>query len=184
MVRVQTLISADEIRGRVRALAKQISADYAASPDLVLVGVLRGSVCFLADLMREIDLPLRFDCIGLKSYAGTEGGTPIVTTELIDVVAGADVLLVEDIVERGTTLRAALDAVSALGPRSLEICALLRKAIAGQGPLPPARYIGFEIGPEFVVGYGLDYNQRFRNLPCIAIPSPADLAAAGATRNP
>src|SRR5258708_33429138 len=98
------LVSADDIRRRVGELGRQITSDYAGSPDLVLVGVLRGSLCFFADLMRAVELELRVDCLGLRSYDGRVAGEPVVTTDLVDSLDGADVILVEDIIERGRTL--------------------------------------------------------------------------------
>lgn len=172
---VQVLLSSDDIAARVRALGAAIARDYADSTDLVLVGVMRGSVCFLADLMRAIERPLRIDFCGVRSYSGTTGGNPELISDLLGEVRGADVIVVEDIIERGVTLRAAMELISRQGPASLDVCALLRKDVPREWE-PKARYIGFEIGPEFVVGYGLDYEQRFRNLPHIGIPEPGELA--------
>jgi hypoxanthine phosphoribosyltransferase len=171
---MRLLLSSDDIADRVRALGAAIARDYAGSRDLVLVGVMRGSVCFLADLMRAIDRPLRIDLCGVRSYSGTEGGDPELLSHLLGDVRGADVIVVEDIIERGMTLRAATELISQQRPASLEVCALLRKDVPREWE-PKARYVGFEIGPEFVVGYGLDYEQRFRNLPYIGVPEPGEL---------
>lgn len=159
----------------MRELGAAIAHDYAGSHDLVLVGVMRGSVCFLADLMRAIERPLRIDFCAVRSYTGTTGGAPELVTDLLGDVRGADVVIVEDIIERGVTLRAAMELVQRQGPASVEIAALLRKDVKREWE-PVARYVGFEIGPEFVVGYGLDYEQRFRNLPYIGVPEAGDLA--------
>jgi len=171
---VRALLTKEQIDQRVRELGAEIARDYADSPDLVLVGVMRGSLCFLADLMRAIDRPLRIDMCSVQSYEGTKGGDPGSVTDLLGDVRGADVVLVEDIIERGVTLRAALELVKRGEPASVRICALLQKDIPRDWE-PNATYVGFEIGPEFVVGYGLDYNQRFRNLPYIGVPDEEDL---------
>lgn len=171
---MRVLLTKEQIDQRVRELGAEITRDYADSNDLVLVGVMRGSVCFLADLMRAIDRPLRIDFCAVQSYEGTTGGKPGLVTDLLGDVRGADVVLVEDIIERGVTLRAALELVKRSEPASVRICALLQKDVPRDWE-PEAAYVGFEIGPEFVLGYGLDYNQRFRNLPYIANPNEDDL---------
>lgn len=145
----------------------------------MLVGILRGSLCFLADLSRAVHLPAYVDCLGLRSYVGTEGGQPRVTADLVEDIAGADVVVVEDIVERGTTLAMALDVLRRMQPGSLAVCTLLRKPAAASVPIPELRYVGFEIADEFVVGYGLDFNGRYRNLPAIRVLDPAEARAAG-----
>ncbi|MCC7364451.1 MAG: hypoxanthine phosphoribosyltransferase [Dehalococcoidia bacterium] len=173
---VRVLITAEEIASCVRELGARIADDYRDSPDLVLVGVLRGSFCFLADLARAIHVPLRVDCIGLASYAGDRAGAVRITSDLVENIEGADVIVVEDIIERGSTLGAALELLAARQPASLAVCSILRKDVPREHDID-ARYVGFEIADEFVVGYGLDYAQRFRNLPYIGIPGPEDLAA-------
>jgi len=171
---VRVLLSSNQIQARVREMGAGISRDYATSTDLVLVGVMRGSVCFLADLMRAIDRPLRIDFCAVRSYSGTSGGTPELVTNLLGDVRGADVVIVEDIIERGVTLQAVMQLVERQEPKSVALCTLLRKDIVRNWE-PKVRYVGFEIGPEFVVGYGLDYEQRFRNLPYVGIPDPGEI---------
>lgn len=171
---MRVLLSQETIATRVRELGAQIAADYAGSPDLVLIAVMRGSMCFVADLMRAIDRPLRLDYLALRSYDGIDGADVSITTELTEPLAGADVLIVEDIVDRGATLKVAYDLVRRQGPRSIEVCTLLQKPPLQPG-VPEPRYTGFSIERVFVVGYGLDYDQHFRNLPYIAVPNEADL---------
>ena len=167
---IRELISAGAIEKRVAELGRAITSDYAASTDVVLVGILRGSLVFLADLARQVNLPLRVDCLGLRSYAGKVGGEVRLTAELLDDVRGADVIVVEDIIERGTTLRMALDVIRGGAPRSMAVCALLRKPAAHDvASFPEARYVGFDIGDAFVVGYGLDHDGLFRNLPYVGV---------------
>lgn len=177
---MQPLISASTIAHRVRELGASIRADYAASPDPVLVGVLRGSLPFLADLMRAIDRPLRVDLLTIRSYQGTGAAPPELLSGLSEPLAGSDVLVVEDIVDRGETIAAVTGVLAASGARSVAVCSLL---VRRERALPPGiepRYAGFEIGPDFVVGYGLDYNQRYRNLPYIAVlGEEMDLDGAG-----
>ncbi|MFN8507691.1 MAG: phosphoribosyltransferase family protein [Dehalococcoidia bacterium] len=163
---MRELIPADAIAARVRELGAEITRDYRDSPGLVLVGILRGSLCFLADLARAIDLPVRIDVMALRSYAGETGGTVELLAGPFDPVEGADVLLVEDIIERGATVARATASLLAAGARSVEVCALLWKPAGGGAP---GRYTGFEIPDAFVVGYGLDLDQRYRNLPFVAI---------------
>ncbi|MGE5597579.1 MAG: phosphoribosyltransferase [Hyphomicrobiales bacterium] len=169
------LIPAVRIRRRVEELGEEIARDYARSDDLVLVGLLRGSVCFLADLMRAIDRPLRIECLDLRSYNGYRAGEVIVYSSELTGLEGADVIIVDDVLDRGRTIQAAIDMARSLGPASVEACTLLRKDVA-RSPEVSVRYVGFDIGPDFVVGYGLDYSQRFRNLPFVGIPSASDLS--------
>ena len=161
------LIDADRIRQRVAELGGEIARDYAGRR-LVLVGVLNGAVVFLADLMREIDLPLEMYMMAASSYEGTESTGSVEITKTLDAdISGRDVILVEDIVDTGITLQRLLTDLQAEAPASLEVCALLskpsRRVVEAQ-----AKYIGFDIPDEFVIGYGLDYNQQYRNLPYIA----------------
>lgn len=173
---MRELISAETIADRVRELGAEITRDYAGSNDLVLIGMLRGSVCFLPDLMRAIGLPMRIGFLGLHRYDGTVGGDLRLSADETDNIAGADVIVVEDIVEKGTTLHAALDLLRERLPGSLAVVALLQKPGLAEFPLPELRYVGFEAGPEWVVGYGLDLDQRYRNLPYIAALEREDLA--------
>ena len=163
----KTLITADAIREKVREIGGEITRDYAGKRP-VLVGVLNGALIFMADLMREIDLPLEAYMMAASSYDGYEStGTVEIIKPLDASITGCDVILVEDIVDTGITLDCLLESLRAEQPASLEVCALLDKKSRRQMEVP-LKYVGFEIPDEFVVGYGLDYNQQFRNLPCVA----------------
>ncbi len=167
--KLDVLISEADLRERVRALGAQITRDYAAR-SLLVVGVLKGSFVFLADLVRAIDLPLAVDFIGISSYEGTTTtGVVKITSDLGRSIEGKDVLLVEDIVDTGLTMRYLLDNLGTRGPASIEICALLEKPARARVTIP-IRYRGFVIGDEFVVGYGLDWDGRMRNLPFVGVP--------------
>lgn len=165
--RFKVLISEEQIRERVHELGAQITKDY-ANKELVLVGVLKGAVLFMSDLARSIDLPLSMDFLGVSSYGDrTESsGVVQITQDLTRPIVDRDVLIVEDIVDTGLTLSFLVENLLVRMPRSLKICTLLHK---------PARlvkevvldYVGFVIEDHFVVGYGLDYEQRYRNLPFI-----------------
>ena len=169
MPRVDVLIPEADLRERVRALGRDLTRDYAGR-SLVVVGVLKGSFIFLADLVRAVDLPLEVDFVGLSSYEGTSTtGVVRITADLARPIEGKDVLLVEDIVDTGLTLRYLLDDLAARGPASLKVCALLEKPSRARVAVP-IDYRGFVIGDEFVVGYGLDWDGRMRNLPYVGIP--------------
>ena len=163
------LISAEEIGRKVRELGEWISEDYAGK-DPVLVGVLKGSMVFLADLMRAISVPHRVDFMAVSSYgSGTEtSGVVRITKDLDESITGEDVLIVEDIVDTGLTLHYLLDVLQARRPKSVRVCTLLDKLSRRQVDVSVA-YRGFEIPDEFVVGYGLDYDQRYRNLPDVRV---------------
>ena len=166
---LRTLIDADRIRQRTAELGMQITQDYAGK-EPVLVGVLTGALVFMADLMREIKLPLEVYMMAASSYAGTEStGSVEITKSPNADISGRDVILVEDIVDTGITLERLLRELQAERPASLEVCALLDKPSRRVTDIPAPRYIGFEIANEFVVGYGLDYNERYRNLRYIAV---------------
>ena len=163
----KALITADDIREKVREIGSEISRDYAGKQP-VLVGILNGALIFMADLIREIDLPLEAYMMAASSYDGYEStGTVEIIKPLDASITGRDVILVEDIVDTGTTLDCLLESLQDENPASLEVCALLDKKSRRQVEVP-IKYIGFEIPDEFVVGYGLDYNQRYRNLPYVA----------------
>ena len=167
----KVLISEEEIRRRVGELASQVESDFAGR-DLVVVGLLTGTLMFLADLVREIDLPLRLDFIGVSSYGdGTESCKLMFTKELKLDVANRDVLLVDDILDTGKTLRAVINKLGEMTPRQIRTCVLLSKKARREYDIP-ADYIGFEISDEFVVGYGLDYAEKYRNLRHIGILKP------------
>jgi hypoxanthine phosphoribosyltransferase len=167
--RVDVLIPEADLRARVRELGAQITRDHAGRA-LVVVGVLKGSFIFLADLVRAIDLPLTVDFIGISSYQGTStSGVVQITSDLGRPIEGKDVLLVEDIVDTGLTMRYLLDNLATRGPASLKVCALLEKPSRAR-VVVPIDYRGFAIGDEFVVGYGLDWDGRMRNLPYVGVP--------------
>ena len=163
------LIAADALQQRIVELGEEITADYAGRRPL-LVGVLKGAFMFMSDLIRQIDLPVELDFMAVSSYgASTKTSGVVRILKDLDVdLAGRDVLLVEDIVDSGLTLAYLRDLLLARSPASLQVCALLVR----EGSRPSAaelRYVGFEVPPEFVIGYGLDFAERYRNLPYICI---------------
>lgn len=169
----ETLISAARIRRRVEEMGRQIAADYPerpADPPLHLVGVLRGSVVFLADLARAIGRQVSFDFVGASSYgvSAESSGEVRLTKDLDDDIAGREVLLVEDIIDTGLTVDWILRHMMRSNPASLRVAALLDKPSRRVKAVDLA-YVGFEIPDQFVVGYGLDYAQRHRNRPDIAV---------------
>lgn len=166
----EVLISASQIERRVNELGAQITRDYAGREPL-LVGVLKGVAPFMADLMRHIALPLSVDFMTISSYEGDRSGAVRIVQDLTENIEGRDVLVVEDIVDTGMTLHSLMRLLEARGPASLAVCALLDKR-ARRLVETPLAYVGFEIPDEFVVGYGLDYRQRFRNLPFVATLRP------------
>src|SRR3954462_9444158 len=167
------LISEREIQDMVRKLGERITEDYRGR-QLLLVGVLKGAFVLMADLSRSIRLPLMFDFMAVSSYgaATKTSGVVRILKDLDHEIEGRNVLLVEDIVDSGLTLAYLLKNLRTRRPASLEVCALLHKT-AMQKVDVDLRYVGFEIPPEFVVGYGLDYAERFRNLPYVATLKPA-----------
>ncbi len=166
----EVLISASQIERRLNELGAEISRDYAGKEPL-LVGVLKGVTCFMADLMRHTALPVSIDFMTISSYDGDRSGAVRIVQDLTENIAGRDVIIVEDIIDTGMTLQALVTQLQARFPASLRVCALLDKRARR---LVDTRidYLGFEIPDEFVVGYGLDYRQRFRNLPFIATLRP------------
>jgi hypoxanthine phosphoribosyltransferase len=166
------LLSEAEIQATLHRLGDQISADYRGR-DPLLIGVLKGAFMVMADLARHITLPVEFDFMAVASYgAATQtSGVVRILKDLDHDVEGRDVLLVEDIVDSGLTLNYLLKNLRGRRPASLEVCTLLKKTGIQRVHLD-IRYVGFEIPPEFVVGYGLDYGERFRNLPYIATMKP------------
>jgi hypoxanthine phosphoribosyltransferase len=164
----ETLVSSEELERRVAELGAQISRDYEGR-DLVLIGVLKGAVVFLADLMRHLTVPCEVDFMAVSSYGSQTDSSGVVRIlkDLDASIAGRDVLIVEDIIDSGLTLQYLLRNLRARDPRSLEVCALLTKPERRRVDLP-TRYVGFEIPNKFVVGYGLDHAQRHRNLRRIA----------------
>jgi len=167
--RIVTMIDQEKIAQRVRELGAQITSDY-ADRSLVLVCVLKGSFVFAADLARAIDSTLRVDFLGVRSYGeGTESsGVVQITQDLSRPIAGEDVLLVEDIVDTGLTIAHLMDLFRTRQPRSVRVCSLLHKPARARVNVK-IDYLGFTIEDKFVVGYGLDFAERFRNLPYIGI---------------
>ncbi|GAB4166624.1 MAG: hypoxanthine phosphoribosyltransferase [Terrimicrobiaceae bacterium] len=168
----RVLITEEEIRERLDHLAKEITED-SADRQLTVVGILNGSCLFLGDLLRRIPLPLTVDCISVASYHGGTSSSGHVTfrqTQLPEV-NGRDVLLVDDILDTGRTIQAVRQALTGAGARSVKSCVLVRKAVKRVDTVG-ADYVGFDIGSEFVVGYGLDYMGHYRNLPFIGVLHP------------
>lgn len=167
--RLVPMISADEIRARTKELGAAITRDY-KDKNLVLVSVLKGSFIFAADLIREIDLPCRIDFLGVRSYgAGTESsGVVQITNDLSRPIDGQDVIIIEDIVDTGLTIAHLMDLFRTRNPRSVKVCALLHKPARARVSVP-VDYLGFTIEDKFVVGYGLDFDERYRNVPYVGI---------------
>jgi hypoxanthine phosphoribosyltransferase len=168
------IVTQEAMRARIRELGRQITADY-AQKDLIMIGILKGAYVFYADLARAIDLPLKVDFLVVSSYAGKarSSGKIKVLTELTEDIAGRDVLLVEDIVDSGCTLQHLRKALGARKPKSIKVCALLSKPDRRQVEVK-VDYVGFNIPSKFVVGYGLDYRQNYRNLPYLAVLDKVD----------
>ena len=164
----EILVQPDDLKQRVRALGAAVTREY-AERDLLLIGVLKGAVFFLADLMRQISIPCEVDFMAVSSYgsATDSSGVVRILKDLDTPIEGRDVLIVEDIVDSGLTLKYLLRNLGARGPASLEVCALLTKPERREVDLP-IRYTGFEIPNRFVIGYGLDHAERYRNLPYVA----------------
>ncbi len=168
----QILIPGDEVQTKITELGDRITEDYRGR-DLLLIGVLKGAFVLMADLSRNIRLPLQFDFMAVSSYgvATKTSGVVRIMKDLDRDIEGKDVLLVEDIVDSGLTLAYLLRNLRARKPASLEVCALLQKPEVQQVPLD-IKYKGFEIPPVFVVGYGLDFAEKYRNLPYVATLKP------------
>ena len=175
----EVLIEPDALSGRVAELGAEISADYAGR-DLLLIGVLKGAVFFMADLMRELTVPCEIDFMAISSYgAETDSSGVVRILKDLDInIEGREVLVVEDIIDSGLTLSYLMRNLEAREPASLEICALLTKPERREIDVP-VRYVGFEIPNRFVVGYGLDYAERYRNLPYVAVLDPELLVEEG-----
>src|SRR4051794_2211602 len=165
----EILVQRDELAHRVRQLGEEISRDYEGR-DLFLVGVLKGAVFFLSDLMRHMEVPCEVDFMAVSSYGSSTDSSGIVRIlkDLDAPIQGREVLIVEDIVDSGLTLSYLLRTLRAREPASLDVCALLTKPERRKVDLP-IRYVGFEIPNRFVIGYGLDHAERFRNLPYVAV---------------
>ena len=169
MSQIQTLISTEEIAAALERMGSEISKDYEGQ-SLLIVGVLKGAFMVMADLARNIDLPVEFDFMAVSSYgASTQtSGVVRILKDLDEEIAGRHVLIVEDIIDSGLTLNYLLKSLRVRKPASLEVAALLVKEGIQRVDLD-VRYTGFEIGPEFVVGYGLDYAGKYRNLPYVGV---------------
>lgn len=167
--RLVPMLTTEEIATRVAELGAQITRDYAGR-NLVLVGVLKGSFVFLSDLMRQVDLPLRVDFLGVRSYGeGTESsGVVQITQDLSRPIEHEDVLIVEDIVDTGLTIAHLMDLLRTRAPASIKVCSLLHKPARAKVKIN-IDYLGFTIEDRFVVGYGLDFAERHRNLPYIGV---------------
>ena len=167
----EVLIEEDAIQSRIGELGVEISADYAGR-DLLLVGVLKGAVFFMADLMRELTVPCEIDFMAISSYgAATDSSGVVRILKDLDInIEGRHVLVVEDIIDSGLTLSYLMRNLESREPATLEVCALLTKPERREIDVP-VRYVGFEIPNKFVVGYGLDFAERYRNLPYVAVLS-------------
>ena len=169
----KVLVTEDEIKARVAQLGAQISGDYEGR-DLLLVSILKGAVVFMADLMREVTIPASIDFMVVSSY----GGANTTTTGLVKIIkdldadlSGKDVLIVEDIMDTGVTLSHLVPMLKMRNPESVKICAILDKPSRRKVEMVPD-YIGFEVPDEFVVGYGLDYDEKYRNRPFVGVLKP------------
>ena len=170
----EILFTEDQIRTRVHELGAQITADYAGREQpLVVVSVLRGAAIFMADLVREIELPVEMDFMAVSSYgaAAKSSGTVTIVKDLQTPVEGRDILIAEDILDSGLTMKYLIDMLAARGAASIEVAAFLNKLDAHKVEID-CKYTGFECPDGFIVGYGLDYAQAYRNLPYIGILKP------------
>jgi hypoxanthine phosphoribosyltransferase len=168
----KVLIEEDVVASRVSELGSEISNDYAGK-DLLLVGVLKGAVFFMADLMRQLSIPCEVDFMAISSYgASTDSSGVVRILKDLDInIEGREVLVVEDIIDSGLTLSYLIRNLESRNPASLEVCALLTKPERREIDVE-VRYTGFEIPNEFVIGYGLDFGERYRNLPYVAVLDP------------
>ena len=170
MEKLEVMISENQLRERLKELGQKISSDYGEDSNLLLVSILKGSVVFLADLMRCIDLPLSIDFMVASSYGnGTESRGNVKIIKDLDVnISDYDILIVEDILDSGYTLSKIIEILKTRNPRSLRVCALLDKPDRRVTPVQ-LDYNGFVIEDKFIVGYGLDYDEKYRNLPYIGV---------------
>jgi hypoxanthine phosphoribosyltransferase len=168
----EVLIEEEPLQARIAELGAEISREYEGR-DLLLVGVLKGAVFFMADLMRELTIPCEIDFMAISSYgaATDSSGVVRILKDLDTNIAGRDVLVVEDIIDSGLTLSYLMRSLKARKPASLEICALLTKPERREIDVP-VKFVGFEIPNKFVIGYGLDFAERYRNLPYVAVLHP------------
>jgi hypoxanthine phosphoribosyltransferase len=165
----EVLVSSEDLARRVQELGVEISRDYEGR-DLVMVGVLKGAVMFIADLMRQLTVPCEVDFMAVTSYGSSTDSSGVVRIlkDLDAPIEGRDVLIVEDIIDSGLTLQYLMRNLKVRSPRSLEVCALLTKPERRRVDLP-TRYVGFEIPNRFAIGYGLDHSQKYRNLDYVAV---------------
>jgi hypoxanthine phosphoribosyltransferase len=174
----EVLLTEDQIRARIKSLAAEIKAVFGHG-EFTIISLINGAVMFTADLMREIDNPVRLDCIRVSSYGmqSTSIGGPQVINSLTLDIAGRDVLIIDDILDTGKTLKLVRDLVSELKPSSVRTCVLLDKKARREVTME-ADFVGFEIPDKFVVGYGLDFAERYRNLPGIGVLKPEKQSAS------
>jgi hypoxanthine phosphoribosyltransferase len=169
----RVMISEQEIADRVKAMGQQITSDYKDTPNVLLIGVLRGVAVFFGDMMRAIDLPVDIDFMSISSYGSStrSSGVVRILKDLDESITGRHVIILEDIIDSGLTLSYLVRLLQERRPASLEICTLLDKPSRRLIDVP-VKYVGFTIEDQFVVGYGLDYDQKFRNLPFVGILKP------------
>ena len=172
----EILIDDEQLQRRIAELGEEISADYAGR-DLLLVGVLKGAVFFMSDLMRNLTIPCEIDFMAITSYGDSTDSSGVVRIlKDLDInIDGREVLVVEDIIDSGLTLSYLMRNLEAREPASLEVCALMTKPERREIDVP-VRYVGFEIPNHFVIGYGLDYAERYRNLPYVGVLDPGVIA--------
>lgn len=170
----RVLLTESEIQNKTAELAKQIDADYADSDGLLLVGLFKGAVMFMADLARAVSVPVELEFMDLSSYGAkaTSSGVVRVLKDLDTDITGRDVLVVEDVVDSGLTLTWLMKYLPTRGPKSVEVISMVRKPKAFDADVP-VKYIGFDVPDEFVVGYGMDFAERYRELPFIGVLKPA-----------
>lgn len=169
----RVIVSAEDIATKTAELGKQVSADYEGADGILLVGVFKGAVMFMADFARQLSVPVELEFMALSSYGqrATSSGVVRILKDLDRDIAGRHVIVVEDVVDSGLTLSWLLRYLSGRGPASLEVVSLVRKPQSMQVEVP-VKYIGFDLGNEFVVGYGMDYAEKYRELPFLGVLKP------------
>jgi len=170
---LEVIFSKEDIAKRVKALGEEIRDDYKdVGGDVVMIGILKGCFVFLSDISRAVDLPISIDFIGLSSYgeATQSSGVVRLTSDLSKPIAGKHVIIVEDIIDTGLTMRYLLENLEARDPASVKLCSLLEKPSKNKSGIK-ADYLGFEVEDKFVVGYGLDYKEQYRNVPFVGVLS-------------